>query len=245
MKERMHRFSSHWMTPAIAQEKQAVSTRLRVSQHHRTQRWRREAVKESKTARQLRVTINIKKTKVVDFFFQALRKKIGQSNYVMLPYGNGSFSPALKDEDSVPTGSIKRAAKRHMPTKSASAFRTSRNCPFCQQACIILRSQPASFSKLHVRQRRQSRAALFVCFFLSTIIGTWSKDKVALMNIRRGGIAEMQNKRRPYDLQNPLPPFVKIAASRAQGSVPQVHYHTDFGFESSQSGVQSSFCLHE
>jgi hypothetical protein len=28
------------------------------------------------------------------------------------------------------------------------------------------------------------------------------KDKVAAMNIRRGRIAEMQNKRRPYDLQN-------------------------------------------
>ena len=32
------------------------------------------------------------------------------------------------------------------------------------------------------------------------------KDKVAAMNIRRGGMAEMQNKRRPYDHGTPTTP---------------------------------------
>ena len=55
----------------------------------------------------------------------------------MLLYGNGSSSPASKNEDSVPKGSMKRAATRHKPTKSVSEFRTSSICPFCQQADLV------------------------------------------------------------------------------------------------------------
>ena len=98
-------------------------------------RW--DAVKEPRTARQLRMTIDIKKRTLVDSSFQALRKKVGRNKDVMLLYGSGSFSPASRDEDSVPTGSMKRAARRHKPTKSASEFRTSRNCPFCWQPDLV------------------------------------------------------------------------------------------------------------
>jgi hypothetical protein len=76
--------------------------------------------------------------KDVDSSFQALRKKVGRNKDVMLLYGNGSSSPASKDKDSVSKGSMKRAARGHMPTKSASEFRTSRSCPFCQQADLML-----------------------------------------------------------------------------------------------------------
>ena len=40
--------------------------------------------------------------------------------------------------------------------------------------CIIPCSQPASFLKVHALQVRQSRDVLFVCIFLSTVIGTRS-----------------------------------------------------------------------
>jgi len=98
-------------------------------------RW--DAVKEPRTARQLRMTIDIKKRTLVDSSFQALRKKVGRNKDVMLLYGNGSFSPASNNEESVPKGSMKRAATRHKPTKSASEFRTSSICPFCQQADLV------------------------------------------------------------------------------------------------------------
>ena len=62
---------------------------------------------------------------------------LGGTKKVMLLYGNGRFSPASKDKDSVSKGSMKRAARRHMPTKSASEFRTSSICPFCQQADLV------------------------------------------------------------------------------------------------------------
>ena len=100
---------------------------------NRTLESRWDAVKEPRTARQLRMTIDIKKRTLVDSSFQALRKKVGRNKDVMLLYGNGSFSPASKDKDSVSKGSMERSARRHMPTKSASEFRTSRNCPFCWQ----------------------------------------------------------------------------------------------------------------
>ena len=64
-------------------------------------------MKEPRTARQLRMTIDIKKRTLVDFSFQALRKKVGRNKDVMLLYGSGSFSPASRDEDGVPTGSMK------------------------------------------------------------------------------------------------------------------------------------------
>ena len=76
------------------------------------------AVKEPRTARQLRMTIDIKKRALVDSSFQALRKRVGRNKDVMLLYGNGSFSPASRDEDSVPTGSMKRAARGTRPPRA-------------------------------------------------------------------------------------------------------------------------------
>jgi len=48
-------------------------------------------------------------------------------------YGNRSFPASPKDEDSVPTGSM----KRHFLTRGAGEHRTSRGCPFCQKNDLV------------------------------------------------------------------------------------------------------------
>ena len=51
--------------------------------------------------------------------------------------------------------------------------------------CIILCSQPASFPQLHTLHVRQSRAVLFLCIFLSTVIGgrsaCWQNGQLLLV----------------------------------------------------------------
>jgi hypothetical protein len=70
------------------------------------------------------------------------------------------------------------------------------------------------------------------------------KDKLAAMNIWRGGIAEMEGKKRPYDFHNaessgygqPRP-----AEGKPEGKT--LCHYTDPGLQFARGG-QSSFCVH-
>ena len=59
----------------------------------------------------------MKKRKAVDSYFHAIRNTVGKDRSVIMPYGNGSSPPSSKDEDSVPTGSM----KGHLLTRSAGS----------------------------------------------------------------------------------------------------------------------------
>ena len=127
---------------------------------------------------------------------------LGGTKKVTLLYCNGSFSPPSKDKDSVSKGSMKRAARRHKPTKSASEFRTSRSCPFCQQADLA----PITVDrKIQTNNTALDLGTCGACKWGNEAgceQSMMQKDKGPAMDIRRGGIAEMQNKRRPYDQRN-------------------------------------------
>jgi hypothetical protein len=75
----------------------------------------------------------MKKRKAVDSSFHAIRNTVGKDKSVIMPYGNRSFPPSSKDEDSVPRGSM----KRHLLTRSAGEHRTSRGCLFCQKNDLV------------------------------------------------------------------------------------------------------------
>ena len=53
------------------------------------------------------MVIDMKKTKAVDSYFQAIWSKVGKDKSVLMLYGNGSFPLSSKDEDSVLRGSKK------------------------------------------------------------------------------------------------------------------------------------------
>ena len=75
------------------------------------------------------MVIDRKKKKAADSYFQATQNKVGKDMCAIMLYGNGSFPLSPKDEDSAPTGSM----KRHFLTRGAEEHRTSMGCPFCQK----------------------------------------------------------------------------------------------------------------
>jgi hypothetical protein len=103
------------------------------AQNRRMQeRW--GAVQASKPARRLRMVIDMRKRKAVDSYFQAIQNKVGKDRSVIMLYGNRSFPPSSKDEDGVPTGSMKR---HFFLTRSAKEYGTSRGCPFSQKSDLV------------------------------------------------------------------------------------------------------------
>ena len=69
----------------------------------------------------------------VDSNSKAMRDKVGNDESVMVLCSNGSSPPSSNDEDSVPTGNM----RRHFLTRSAGEHRTSRGCPFCQKNDLV------------------------------------------------------------------------------------------------------------
>ena len=68
----------------------------------------------------------MKKKKAADSYFQATQNKVGKDMCAIMLYGNGSFPLSPKDEDSAPTGSMKRhfltrGAGEHCPHPLATA----------------------------------------------------------------------------------------------------------------------------
>ena len=103
------------------------------AQNRRMQeRW--GAVQASKPARRLRMVIDMRKRKAVDSYFQAMQNKVGKDRSVLMLYGNRSFPPSSKDEDGVPTGSMKR---HFFLMRSAKEYGTSRGCPFSQKSDLV------------------------------------------------------------------------------------------------------------
>ena len=144
----------------------------------------------------------MKKRKAVDSSFHAIRNTVGKDKSVIMPYGNRGFPPSSKDEDSVPTGSM----KRHLLTRSAGEHRRSRGCLFCQKNDFVSvtadeRVQENSTSLHWCRCTACNRAEEAGRGEGTSRRGT-QKDKLVAMSTRRGGIAEMKGKKRPYDLQN-------------------------------------------
>ena len=112
------------------------------------------------------------------------------------------FPPSSKDEDSVPTGSM----KRHLLTRSAGEHRTSRGCLFCQKNDFVSvtadgRVQENSTS-LDWRRHTACNLAEEAERGEGTSRRGMQKDKLVAMSTRRSGIAEMKGKKRPYGLQN-------------------------------------------
>ena len=121
---------------------------------------------------------------------------------VIVLYGNGSFSSSSKDEDSVPTGSM----KGYFLTRSAGEHRTSRGCPFCQKSDLV---------PVTANGRAQKKSTLLdwrrctACSLVGeagpgegTARRVMQNDKRAALSTRRGGITEMKGKKQPCDLQN-------------------------------------------
>ena len=140
--------------------------------------------------------------KAVDSNFKAIRDKVGKDESVMVLCSNGSFPPSSNDEDSVPTGNM----RRHFLTRSAGEHSTSRGCPFFQKNHLVPmmadgRVQETNTS-LNWRRRTACHLAGDAGRRESTTRRVMQKDKLAALNTRRGGVAEMKGKKRPCGLQN-------------------------------------------
>jgi hypothetical protein len=120
----------------------------------------------------------------------------------MMLCGNGSFPPSSKEEDSVPTGSM----KRHFLTRSAGKHRTSRGCPFCQKNGLVPVTADGGVQESDTSLEWRSCAACNLAGGAGRSEGTarrvMQKDKLAALNTRRGGSANVKGKKRSCDVQN-------------------------------------------
>ena len=172
------------------------------AQNRRMQeRW--GAVQASKPARRLRMVIDMRKRKTVDSYFQAIQNKVGKDRSVIMLYGNRSFPPSSKDEDCVPTGSM----KRHFFDEKCKRARNKQGLPVLpeERSCACDGGMEEYRRTIHRwigagALRGISQEKLGGVEGASR--GGMQKDKLAAMNTRRGGSAEMKGKKRPYDLQN-------------------------------------------
>ena len=114
-----------------------------------------------------------------------------------------TFESATRgDGGGVPTTSIKRVAKRHFCVRAASRHSMSRSCPAYQKIDLILTTADG---QLRRNQKRLDYRSCTLCDLGSAGEGderrVLQKDHVACANIHTGGIAEMQTKKTPHDLQ--------------------------------------------
>jgi hypothetical protein len=140
--------------------------------------------------------------KAVDSNFKAIRDKVGKDESVMVLCSNGSFPPSSNDEDSVPTGNM----RRHFLTRSAGEHSTSRGCPFFQKNHLVPMTADGRVQESDTSLDGRNCTACNLGGEAGRGEGTarrvMQKDKHAAMNIRRGGVAEMKGKKRPCGLQN-------------------------------------------
>jgi hypothetical protein len=164
------------------------------------ERW--EAVQASKTPRRLRMLDCMTKRETVGSHFQAIRNKVKKDKSVIMLYGNGGFPPSSKEENKVSTGSM----KRHFLTRSTGEYRTSRGCPLCQKNNLVPVMADGRVQASDTSLDWRSCIACNIAGEAGRGEGTsrrvMQKDKSAAMNTRRGGTAQMKNKKRPCDLQN-------------------------------------------
>ena len=137
----------------------------------------------------------------VDSYFQAIQNKVGKDMSFIMLYGDGSFLPSSKDEDSVPTGSEKAFL-----TRNAREHRTSSGGLFCQKSDLVPvpadgRVQENSTS-LDWRRCTACHLAEEAGRGEGTARIVMQKDRLAAMNTRRRRIAAMKGKKQPYALQN-------------------------------------------
>jgi hypothetical protein len=92
----------------------------------------------------LRPSIEVNGWNIVDSSFQAVRKELrtlksdARQKAGVLLHGNGTLSATgAGEEGGRPTGSLKRAAKRHIRVRGAPECRTSRACLCCQQNDLV------------------------------------------------------------------------------------------------------------
>ena len=101
---------------------------------------------------------------------------------------------------------FQRGAKRYFLTRSAGKHGTSRGCPFCQKNGLVSVTADGrvkeSDTSLDWRGCTACNPAEEAGRGEGTARRVMQKDKLAAMNTRRGGIAEMKSKKRAYDLQN-------------------------------------------
>ena len=171
--------------------------------------------KHQKAPRRLRMVIGMKKRRAANSYFQAIRNKVGRDTSVVMLYDNGSFPPSPEDEDSVLTGSM----KRHLLTRGAGEHRTSRGCLFCQKNDLCAWDGGWNSTSLDWRSSTACNLAGEAGRGEGTSTRVMQKDKLPAMNTRRGEIAEMKGKKRPYDFQNAESSVWTATASRGLSRV--------------------------
>ena len=148
------------------------------------------------------MVIGMKKRRAVDSYFQAIKDKVRGDTNVMMLCGNGSFPPSSKEEDSVPTGSI----KRHFLTRSAGKHRTSRVCPFCQKNDLVPVTADGGVQESDTSLEWRSCAACNLAGGAGRSEGTarrvMQRDKLAALNTRRGGSANVKGKKQACGVQS-------------------------------------------
>jgi hypothetical protein len=173
------------------------------------QRW--SLTTESKAAMHLRLSIEVNGWNIVDSSFQAVRKELrtlksdARQKAIVLLHSNGTLSASgTGEEGGRPTGSLKRAAKRHISVGGAPEYRTSRACLWCQQNDLVP-------SMAEGWQRPEQTSPDYRSCPCCNSVGTaGSSDKksqvfqeyVACANLRSGAIAETEAKKSPHYLQN-------------------------------------------
>ena len=148
------------------------------------------------------MVIDMKKKKAADSYFQATQNRVGKDRCAIMLYGNGSFPLSPKDEDSAPTGSM----KRHFLTRGAGEHRTSRGGPFCQKNDLALVTADGRVQEISTSLDWRGCTACNLAGEAgrgeSTARRVMQNDKLVAISTRRDGTAETKGKKRPYDSQN-------------------------------------------
>ena len=111
-------------------------------------------------------------------------------------------------EGGVPTKSMKRGTKRHFTVRGVSVHRTSSSCPQCQQNGLVPKTKDG------VQEPNSTKFDQGSCPSCDSAVTAgdehsdelrkmvMQEDRVACMNICRGGITGMQLRERPHDRQS-------------------------------------------